>query len=133
MQSSESVQDASDLETALQFVTRRINEEAIRSGKPLSEEESYLLGNLPTKKVVPHTYPHRDPEALTLPPPRDLTFERLCELATAAYQADLERGRNGGWQLAKAVMELHHHPMAWLLGWARIKTKRPGGMVVYFW
>jgi len=29
------------------------------------------------------------------------------------------------WLFAKAVTELHKHPMSWLLGWARVKLRRP--------
>lgn len=37
-----------DLESALRFVIRRIEEQATRSGEPLSEEQRMLLNYLPT-------------------------------------------------------------------------------------
>jgi hypothetical protein len=113
-----------DLETALQFVTLRIEEEAARAGEPITDEERALLEDLPTE-VAPATY-SSGPESPAPFAPRDLAFERLCALAKAAYRQDLQLDPNdGNWQFAKAVTELHRHPMAWLLGWAGIKRRRP--------
>jgi len=37
-----------DLEAALKFVTGRFEEQAMRSGEPLTEEQIFLLANLPS-------------------------------------------------------------------------------------
>ncbi len=42
-----------DLDAALQFVIRRVKEEATRSGEPLSEEQASLLEDLPLRSVFP--------------------------------------------------------------------------------
>jgi len=113
-----------DLEAALQFVTRRIEEEAARAGEPITDEERTLLEHLPTESALA-TY-SSDPESPASFAPRDLVFERLCALAKAAYRQDLQLDPNdANWQFAKAVTELHRHPMTWLLGWAGIKRHRP--------
>jgi hypothetical protein len=44
--------EAAELEAALQFVIRRINEEAAQSGEPLTEEQRFLLEHLPTEPVL---------------------------------------------------------------------------------
>jgi hypothetical protein len=44
-----------DLEDALTFVVRRIEGEAMRSGKPLTEDEGLLLNNLPITPLFPLT------------------------------------------------------------------------------
>jgi hypothetical protein len=44
-----------DLDDALSFVVKRIEGEATLSGKPLTEEESLLLNNLPTTPLFPLT------------------------------------------------------------------------------
>src|ERR1700689_551627 len=94
-----------DLETALQFVTRRIEEEAMRSGDPLTDEQRHLLLNLPTHPALPDPY-SLDPESPPLFVAQDLMFERLCELAKAAYRQDLQLNPDDrNWQFAKAVTE----------------------------
>jgi hypothetical protein len=42
-----SASETADLDAALRFVIRRIEDEANRSGKPLSDEEQLVLNNLP--------------------------------------------------------------------------------------
>ena len=117
--------ETSDLETALQFVTRRIEEEAMRSGEPLADEELLLLLNLPTDPTLPDPY-SIDPESPPLIVPQDLMFERLCALAKAARMQDLQLNPNDcNWQFAKAVTELNQYPMSWLLGWSGVKIPRP--------
>jgi hypothetical protein len=64
-----------DLDDALSFVVKRIEGEATRSGKPLTEEEGLLLNNLPTTPLFPTA--SSDPEFPPLPVPRDLAYERL--------------------------------------------------------
>jgi hypothetical protein len=54
-----------DLDDALTFVVKRIEREATRSGKPLTEDEILLLNNLPTTPLFPLTG-YSDPE---FPPP----------------------------------------------------------------
>jgi hypothetical protein len=65
-----------DLDDALSFVVKRIEEEATLSGKLLTEEEGLLLNNLPTTPLFPMTA-SSDPEFLV---PRDLAYERLIAL-----------------------------------------------------
>ena len=47
---------SADLETALTFVIERIEEEAERSGAPLSDNERNLLRQLPTEPANPTAY-----------------------------------------------------------------------------
>jgi hypothetical protein len=77
-----------DLGRSLAFVIGRIEEEATRSGEPLSDEERSLLNDLPTDSVVPMRN-GSDPESLTVPVPRDTVFERLCALARDARKSDV--------------------------------------------
>jgi len=44
-----------DLKDALSFLVKRIEGEATRSDKPLTEEEGFLLNNLPTAPLFPLT------------------------------------------------------------------------------
>jgi len=112
-----------DLDAALAFVKRRIEEQGHRSGNPLDDEERLLLNNLPTTSPIIH-YP--DPE-FPVPIPRDFAFEKLCKLANAAYACDLQVNRETevDWKFAIAVLKLEKHPMYWLLGWGGIVAKRP--------
>jgi hypothetical protein len=117
--------DAAELEAALQFVIRRIDEEAVRSGEPLTEEQRFLLEHLPTEPLSPEAY-FVDPECPPLVTARDFDYEKLCALAKAAHRQDLQvNPSDRNWLLARAVTELHKHPMSWLLGWARVKLRRP--------
>jgi hypothetical protein len=77
-----------DLDNALSFVVRRIEGEATRSGKPLTEEQGSLLNDLPTTPPFPVTA-SSDPEFPLLPVPRDLAYERLIALAKEARQHDV--------------------------------------------
>jgi len=112
-----------DLETALSFVIHRMSSEAQRSGDPLDEEETYLLGHFPTERT--HPVVHGDPEPN--PVLRDFAFERLCGLAKNARLHDVRMGPEAAdqWEFAAAVLQLNHHPMSWLLGWAWVKARRP--------
>jgi hypothetical protein len=111
-----------DLDAALQFVIRRVKEEATRSGEPLSEEQASLLEDLPPRSVFPES---ADPETALLVP-RDLAYERLCEVAKAAHAEDLQADRdNRDWLFAASVLALNRHPMVWLLSWAGVKPVRP--------
>jgi len=115
-----------DLDRALGFVIRRIEEEATRSGEPLSDEQCFLLNHLPKYSALPQNY-GADPESPIVLVPRDATYERLCAVAKAAYHNDLRLNpaSNFDWDLAAAVSKLHRHPMAWLLSWAGLKVRRP--------
>ena len=117
-----------DLETALEFVTRRIEEEALRSGEPLTEEEHHLLHHLPGKPGL-----FSSPSSGFTPATggmnivaRDFEYERLCALAKAAYSGDvcLDSMSADRWEFAAAVSKLNRHPIAWLLGWAGVKVRR---------
>lgn len=113
-----------DLETALEFVTRRIEDEALKSGEPLSDEEHFKLHHLPTKPG-----PHSSPSYFGSPHIiiRDFVYERLCALAKAAYQTDVRVDPSAAyrWEFAAAVSKLNGHPVNWLLQWAEVKVGRP--------
>jgi hypothetical protein len=118
--------DRADLDTALGFVIGRIEEEATRSGEPLSGEQRFLLNHLPEDSVSPQPYAG-DPEFPPVLVLRDTTCERLCALAKAAHRNDLRVNPTLalGWEFASAVSKLNRHPMSWLLHWARLKQRRP--------
>jgi hypothetical protein len=115
-----------DLDNILSFVVKRIEGEAKRLGKPLSDEEALLLNDLPTAPLFPQTVTG-DPE---LPPPmpipRDLAYERLIALAREALRYDVRRdsASDREWRYAATVCKLHGHPMLWLLHWAGIKEQK---------
>jgi hypothetical protein len=115
-----------DLDKALGFVIRRIEEEATRSGELLSDEQGFLLNHLPKYSALPQNY-GADPESPVVLVPRDTAFERLCAVAKAAYHNDLRMNPASAldWNFAAAVSKLHHHRMAWLLSWSGLKVRRP--------
>jgi hypothetical protein len=121
-----SMDQTADLDNALGFVIRRVEEEATRSGEPLSDEQRFLLNHLPENSALPQNY-GADPESPIVLVPRDALYERLCAVAKAAYQYDLRLNPASDldWDLAAAVSKLHRHPMAWLLSWAGLKVRRP--------
>jgi hypothetical protein len=95
-----------DLGAALQFVIRRVKEEANRTGELLSQEQASLLEDLPSRSVFPES---ADPET-ALPIRRDLAYERLCELAKAAHIKDLQADPdNRDWLFAASVAALNRH------------------------
>lgn len=114
-----------DLEDALTFVVRRIEGEAMRSGKPLTEDEGLLLNNLPITPLFPLT-PGNDPEFPPMPVPRDLAYERLIALAKEARRDDLrvDSMSDRKWRYAATVCKLHKHPMSWLLRWSGIREQK---------
>jgi hypothetical protein len=113
-----------DINAALAFVTRRIEEEGIQSGEPLSSEERCLLEHLPTESLLPQQYA-ADPEFPPILVPRDRVYERLCQLAKNAYHKDrqLDSASAKEWEHAAALTTLHSHPMSWLLQWAGVKQR----------
>jgi hypothetical protein len=116
-----------DLDDALSFVVKRIEREATRSGKPLTEEESLLLNNLPTAPLFAVMEP-MDPEfPPPLPVPRDLAYERLIALAKEARNQDVrvESESDRKWRYAATLCKLNRHPMSWLLRWSGIREQRP--------
>jgi hypothetical protein len=114
-----------DLGCALAFVIGRIEQEATRSGETLSEEQRFLLHNLPRESSLP-AMNGGDPEAPLPIIARDLAYERLISLARDAYRHDLGVNPAGvEWKIAFAVSKLNRHPMAWLLAWAGMKERRP--------
>ena len=117
---------SADLEITLQFVKRRIEEEATRSGEPLTDEQSFLLCHLPKDPgILQAGGGPEDPNVVLLP--RDLAYERPCALAKSARK--LDSGENPGfsttWDFAAAVARLNGHPISWLLHWAGAKPPRP--------
>lgn len=114
-----------DLELALRFVVHRVEEQAKASGQPLNEEEYLLLKNLPSSNV---NFPIWAPEFGTPElVPRNITLERLCSLAKAAYQHDRQLNPESlSWESAFAVFTLNRHPMSGLLQFAGMKRRRPG-------
>ena len=116
---------AADMNPALAFVINRIEEQAMRLGQPLDEEQRSLLNNLPDQSDVPE-FSTGDPEFPVHFRLRDVTYERLCALAKAAYRTDREMDpRSQEWEFAFNVSKLNRHPMAWLLQWAGVKQRRP--------
>jgi hypothetical protein len=114
-----------DLDAALGFVISRIEEQAMRSGKPLSEESRFLLNNLPHQSDASE-FTTGDPEFTVPFVPRDSTYERLCAIAKAAHRSDLELNPGShDWEFAFNVSKLSRHPMYWLLQWAGVKQGRP--------
>lgn len=112
-----------DLDTALAFVTRRIEQEATESGTPLNEYERSLLHHLPTESTLPTWFDPENPEFI----PRDRPYEKLCATAKNARLRDLREDpeNSADWEFAIAVAKLNRHPMSWLLQWAGAKIKRP--------
>lgn len=118
-----------DLDLALAFVVERISEEAERSAAPLDDDEKDFLNHLPTEPTNPMASSGFDTAyegSWPIPVLRDFGFERLCNLARDAHLHDLQTGPDATreWKFAAAVLELHHHPMSWLLGWAGVRTSR---------
>jgi hypothetical protein len=116
---------AADMSAALAFVINRIEEQAMRLGQPLDEEQRYLLNNLPDQPDAPE-FSTGDPEFPVNFRLRDITYERLCALAKGAYRND--RKMNTGsheWEFAFNVSKLNRHPMCWLLQWAGVKQRKP--------
>src|SRR5262245_15217934 len=99
-----------DLEPALSFVVRRIEEQAKTSGNPLNEEERSLLKNLPSSNANYLVWaPELGPPELV---PRNLSLERLCALAKAAFLNDRKMNPESlDWEFAFAVFRLNRHPM----------------------
>lgn len=110
----------SDLDTALDFVIGRIEEEAKLSGEPLTDEQRLLLKYLPSSS--PQSWNLEIPELV----PRDLNFERVCALGKAAYQYDRKTNPASlDWDFSFAVFTLFRHPMSGLLQWIGMKLRRP--------
>jgi hypothetical protein len=114
-----------DLSAALGFVIGRIEAEAMRSGEPLTEEQRFLLNNLPSERDAPE-FSTGDPG---FPPhfvPRDTVYERLCALAKAAHRSDLALDpRSLQWEFAFNVLKFNRHPMCSLVQSAGVKQRRP--------
>jgi hypothetical protein len=111
-----------DLQTALRFVVRRIEEQAIASGHPLSEEERLLLKNLPRSNVDSTSSSEFGPPELV---PRNINLERLCTLGKTAYLNDRQEDPASlDWQFAFLVLTLHRHPMWGLLRYTGLKYRR---------
>jgi hypothetical protein len=115
-----------DLATSFAFVIGRIEEEATRSGEPLSEDQRFLLNHLPNNSALP-IWNGADPESPAVLIPRDAAFERLCTVARDAHNSDtrLNPASSLDWEFAVAVLKLNRHPMSWLLRWAGTKERRP--------
>lgn len=113
-----------DLETALTFVVRRIEEQAKESGHPLNEEEHSLLKILPPSNVNDLSWAATElgPAELV---PRNINLERLCALAKAAYLNDRQINPESlDWEFALAVFRLNRHPMWGVLSSAGVKMYR---------
>ncbi len=124
---------SADSDAALAFIVESITREAERSVAPLNDDEKHFLNHLPTEPrnstaVEATGFNTAYEEFLPTPVLRDLQFEKLCKLARHAHSHDLQTRPEAvqEWKLAVAVLQLHHHPMSWLLGWAGIRNrKRP--------
>jgi hypothetical protein len=116
---------SADFNAAMKFVLTRIEEESARSGEPLSEDERWLLHNLPTRSGLPRTS-IGDPRFPIAPVPRDSNYERLIALAKSAHRRDRELApESRDWKFAISVFKLDRHPMGWLLEGAGIKQPKP--------
>jgi hypothetical protein len=115
-----------DSDTSLAFVIGRIEEEAMRSGQLLSDEQRFLLNHLPNNSAFP-IWNNADPEWPAVLIPRDAAFERLCAVAGAAHNSDarLNPASTLDWEFAVAVLKLNRHPMSWLWSWTSMKERRP--------
>jgi len=114
-----------DLSAVLEFVIRRIEQEALRSGQPLSDEQRSLLNDLPTSSSISHIATG-EPESLPEPVPRDTNYEKLIAAAKTAYRQDRELNPSSrDWEFSISVLKLNRHPMNWLLGWAGVKQPKP--------
>ena len=113
------------------FVIARIGKQAERSGAPLGDDEIDFLHHPPTQPTNPTAswgFNTAYKDSWPTPVLRDLGFERLCNLARDAHRRDLQTRPDAAreWEFAGAVLELHRHPLSWLLQWAHIRTaKRP--------
>jgi hypothetical protein len=115
---------AADLETALTFVVRRIEEQAKESGHSLNDEEHSLLKNLPSTNVnyLSWAAPELGPPELV---PRNINLERLCALAKTAYLNDRKINPESlDWEFAFAVFRLNRHRMWGVLHSAGVKMYR---------
>jgi hypothetical protein len=111
------------LDTALAFVIGQVEQEATRSGVLLDQDEQYLLTHLPTTSIVPTWADGESPTII----PRDLPYEKLCNLTKVARVHDLQTRPDAAreWEFAASVFKLHRHPMSWLLKWAGVRERRP--------
>ncbi|MCU1303762.1 MAG: hypothetical protein JWQ87_4046 [Candidatus Sulfotelmatobacter sp.] len=129
---------SADLDAALAFVVERISQEADRLAAPLDDDENHLLNHLPTEPTNPTAvwgFNTAYEDSWPTPALRDLRFERLCKLAKLARLDDLQSSPDAAreWEFAAAVLELHRHPMSWLLNWAGIPIgKRPARLDLLF-
>jgi hypothetical protein len=113
-----------DLKAALRFVTCRLEEQAFRSGEPLTRDQLSLLKNLPTLPPRGMAFYYRDPMSAPLVP-RDLNYERLWTIGKAAYLGDRKLAPCLEWQFALAVFKLNNHAMHGLLEEAGVRQRRP--------
>jgi hypothetical protein len=122
-----------DLDAALKFAIDRINEQAVRSGDPLTQEQLALLRDLPINGGPSML---GDPELPPTPIPRDRNYEKLCAVGRAAYtDAEKQDPKKLEWELASAVFLFHNHPMWTLLHHAGVRNQRPGfdSLLAVFW
>jgi len=112
-----------DLETALSFVARRIEEQAKASGHALNEEEHSLLKNLPPSNANYLNWASEfGPQELV---PRNIDLERVSALAKAAHLNDRNINPDSlDWEFAFAVFTLNRHPMWGVLDSAGVKMYR---------
>jgi len=116
---------AADLRMALEFVINRIDQEAMRSGQPLSDGQRLLLNNLPESSPV---FPvvTVDPVSLSGSVPSDTDYESLIAVTKAAQRNDRKLNPASlDWEFALAVLKFNRHPMNWLLEWAGVKLRQP--------
>jgi hypothetical protein len=117
---------SSDLDAALKFVVERINEQADRSGDPLTQEQLALLRDLPIRNGA-SLFGSGAFWSPATPIPRDRNYEKLCALGRAAYtEASKKDPGILEWEFASAVLLFHSHPMWTLLYHAGVRNQRPG-------
>ena len=112
------------------FVIARISDQAEQSGAPLSEGEIDFLHHPPTQPTNPtaswgiHTADQDSWPILAL---RDFGFEDSATGEGRAFaRSSHPPGCRTGVGVRGAVLQLHRHPLSWLLQWAHIRTaQRP--------
>jgi hypothetical protein len=121
---------AADVNAALAFVINRIEEQAMRLGQPLDEEQRWLLNNLPDQSDMPE-FSTGDPEFPVHFKLRDVTYEKLCAVAKAAYRSDREMNPGSQeWEFAFNVSKTQpsSYGLAFAVGWCETAQALVGQM-----
>lgn len=101
------------LESALDFVIRRIHEQSQLSSLTLNEEDEETLVDLPEGGV---NYVYSEFGA-SLPMPPERSYDKLVKLTKLAIKQDRENNPDviRQWESADAVLRQNKHRLAWLI------------------